>query len=610
MKPVPRPSSILHHLISTKTVLFRAIRQVFTYTPGLTSLSMVLIVVQGLLPLAALYIMKLMIDTVTAAIGATDKAPYLSQLWLLIAAAAGLAILTTVCRAVSSYVSELQSVTLSDIITDKIQAHSLRLDLAYYENPAYHDNLRLAQMGGASRSAQVVSNFTRVVQSIISLVAVGGAIILFSPLVALLLAGAALPAAVVRVLNSRQQYELQVRQTEAMRRASYYNSLITETWYAREIRQFGLGDFFRQRYRTLQYTLRDARLALSRSRAVGDVLTQGIVTVAVFGAFAIIALKAIEGTLSVGDLVMFFMGFQLCIGYIQGIFSGMNALYEDHLFLRHLFSFFDMQPRIAAPADPVPLPSPFLEEIRFSGVTYTYPGTIAPAIADADLTLRKGEVIALVGENGAGKSTFVKLLCRLYDPDKGTVSVDGIDLKSADPDEWRRHTAVFFQDFVRYQFTVGENIWTGDITKPQATPAIAEAAHKAAADPVIRKLPDGLDTQLGRLFAGGHDLSTGEWQKVALARTFFRDADLVILDEPASSLDALAEAEIFTRFRELVKGRTAVIVSHRFSTVLIADRIFVFQEGMVTEQGSHAELMALGGHYAKMYRAQADAYRQ
>jgi len=610
MKSVPRPAPFLSRLASMRTVLFRAIREVFTYTPGLATLSIALIVVQGLLPLAALYIMKLMIDTVTAAAASPDKTLFLSQLWLLIAAAAVLAILTTVCRAVSGYVSELQSVTLSDTITDRIQAHSLRLDLAYYENPAYHNNLRLAQMGGASRSAQVIANFTRVVQSTISLCTVGGAILLFSPLVALLLAGAALPAAFVRLINSRQQYALQVRQTEAARRTQYYNSLITEAWYAREIRQFGLGDLFRQRYRGLQYSLRDARLALSRSRAMGDVLTQGIVTVAIFGAFAIIAIKAIEGTLSVGDLVMFFMGFQLCIGYIQAIFTGMNALYEDHLFLRHLFSFFDLRPRIAAPEHPVPLLAPFREEIRFAGVSYTYPGTAAPAIADVDLSIRRGEVVALVGENGAGKSTFVKLLCRLYDPDKGTVSVDGIDLKAADPEDWRKHTAVFFQDFVRYQFTVGENIWVGDVTQPRHTSDIGKAAHKAAANPLVKKLPDGLDTQLGRLFAGGHDLSTGEWQKIALARTFFRDADIVILDEPASSLDALAEAEIFNRFHELVKGRTAVIVSHRFSTVLIADRIFVFREGRITETGSHAELMARNGHYAKMYRAQADAYQQ
>ena len=609
MKPVSRLATFLSHLASMRTVLFRAIREVFTYTPGLAILSIALIVVQGLLPLAALYVMKLMIDTVTAAAAAPDKTLFLSQLWLLIAAAAVLAILTTVCRAVSGYVSELQSVTLSDTITDRIQAHSLRLDLAYYENPAYHNNLRLAQMGGAARSAQVIANFTRVVQSTISLCTVGGAIILFSPLVALLLAGAALPAAVVRLINSRQMYALQVRQTEAARRTGYYNSLITEAWYAREIRQFGLGNLFRQRYRVLQYALRDARLALSRSRATGDVLTQGIVTVAIFGAFAIIAIKAIEGTLSVGDLVMFFMGFQLCIGYIQAIFTGMNALYEDHLFLRHFFAFFDLQPRIAAPEHPVPLPVPF-HEIQFSGVSYTYPGVAAPAIAEVSLTLRKGEILALVGENGAGKSTFVKLLCRLYDPDKGTISIDGIDLKAADPGEWRKHTAVFFQDFVRYQFTVGENVWVGDVTRPRDTPDIGMAAHKAAADPVVRKLADGLDTQLGRLFAGGHDLSTGEWQKIALARTFFRDADLVVLDEPASSLDALAEAEIFNRFRELVKGRTAVIVSHRFSTVLIADRICVFQEGRITGMGSHAELMAQGGHYAKMYRAQADAYQQ
>jgi ATP-binding cassette, subfamily B, bacterial len=258
----------------------------------------------------------------------------------------------------------------------------------------------------------------------------------------------------------------------------------------------------------------------------------------------------------------------------------------------------------------VPFPVLVQKEIRFSGVPFTYPGVATPAIANVDLTLHRGEIIALVGENGAGKSTFVKLLCRLYDPDKGTVTVDGIDLKKTDPDDWRKHTGVLFQDFVRYHFTARENIWMGNVSQPRDTSRIEEAAHEAAADPLIRKLPDGYDTPLGRLFSGGQELSTGEWQKIALARAFFRDAEVVILDEPASSLDALAEAEIFCHFRELVKGRTAVLVSHRFSTVLLADHIYVFEQGKITEHGTHKELMAKNGHYAKMFRAQAEPYRQ
>jgi len=304
------------------------------------------------------------------------------------------------------------------------------------------------------------------------------------------------------------------------------------------------------------------------------------------------------------------MGFQLCIGYTQSIFSGMNSLYEDQLFLRNFFTFLDMKPQIATPENPLPVPSPVKQEIRFEDVTFTYPDAASPALSNVNLTLHKGEIIALVGDNGAGKSTFTKLLCRLYDPVQGTITVDGLDLKKTDPEEWRRHITVLFQDFVRYNLSVQENIWMGDTSLPPDTPRVEDAARQAAADTVIRRLPDAYSSRLGKLFSGGQELSSGEWQKIALARAFFRNAEIVILDEPASSLDALAEAEIFHRFRELVKGRTAVLISHRFSTVLLADHIYVLDQGKIIEHGTHTELMAKNGHYAEMFRAQADPYRQ
>ncbi|MCX6690483.1 MAG: ABC transporter ATP-binding protein, partial [Methanoregula sp.] len=240
---------------------------------------------------------------------------------------------------------------------------------------------------------------------------------------------------------------------------------------------------------------------------------------------------------------------------------------------------------------------------------FTYPGAASPALSNVNLTLHKGEIIALVGDNGAGKSTFIKLLCRLYESEQGKITVDGLDLKRTDPEEWRRHTTVLFQDYVRYHLSARENIWMGDVSRSSDTPRVEMAAHQAAADTVIRKLPDAYSSLLGKLFSGGQELSTGEWQKVALARAFFRDADIVILDEPARSLDALAEAEIFHRFRELVKGRTAVLISHRFSTVLLADHIYVLDRGKIIEHGTHAELMAENGHYSKMFRAQAEPYK-
>jgi ATP-binding cassette subfamily B protein len=283
-------------------------------------------------------------------------------------------------------------------------------------------------------------------------------------------------------------------------------------------------------------------------------------------------------------------------------------LYDDHLFLRDFLQFLDLKPAIAAPEHPTPLPNHPVNEIRLSSVSFTYPGAQKPALQDISITIRKGEVIAFVGENGAGKSTLLKLLCRLYLPDAGTITVDDIDMNRIDPEAWRRRLSVLFQDYIRYQLTVEENIRVGDIERADEPGSIEKSARKAGADRMIQRFPNGYKTMLGKIFSGGQELSTGEWQKIALSRAFFRDAELILLDEPASSLDALAEAEIFRKFREVIQNRTAVIISHRFSTVQMADRIYVIEQGKIVEHGSHADLMALNGRYAEMFRAQADLY--
>lgn len=609
MKAIPSRAALLRELVEVRTAVLRAVRLVFAHVPGLTTVNVVLVVVQGLLPLAALYVMKLVIDAVTAGVSAVDRDAVTAGVLVLVAAAAAIALLAAVCRALSTYTAEVQSLVLTDIITDLVHAHSVRLDLAYYEDPAYWDSLHRAQAEGPYRVGKIVDDLVQVGQNGLSVAAVGGFIVSFSPVVGLVLIGAALPAALAQVLFSRRLYDLRLEQTEAERKAWYYHLMITGAEHAPEVRQFGLGPLFRERYRGLRESLRTATLAVSRSRASWVVLTQGLVTAAVFGSFAVIALMAVRGELSLGALVVFFAGFQLCIGYTQSIFSSINALYEDQLFLRNLFEFLDLEPKVAPPAAPVPLPAPFAREVRFEDVSFAYPSAARPALRHVDLAIRRGEVIALVGENGAGKSTFIKLLTRLYDPTSGRVTVDGVDLRETDPDAWRRQTAVLSQDYVRYHLSARENIWLGDVDLPPGSPRVEEAARQAAADAVIGRLPDAYSTLLGKMFQDGHDLSTGEWQKVALARAFFRDAGIVILDEPASSLDALAEAEIFDRFRELVRGRTAVLVSHRFSTVLLADRICVFDRGEIVEQGTHAELMAKGGRYAQMFLAQAGPYR-
>lgn len=610
MAEPPSISTLFRGLIVMKSDIRRAVQLVFAYTPGWTVAIIFLIVILGLLPLASLYIMKLLVDTVTVGITTPDKAEVIDLLIPLLVAAAAISIITAICRSVSSYATEVQSLVMTDVVTDQIQAHSIQLDLAYYENPDFFNDLHRAQMEGPTRPAKVVNDIVQISQNGISLVAIGALVIAFSPIAGLVLVCAAIPAAIFKVWFSRRLYTLLNHQTEAERKTWYYHWMISNAAHAKEIRLFGLGPLFRQRYRSLQKDLQYTRLALSRSKALWDIVAQAFVALAVFGSFAIIAFMTTEGKITLGDMVIYFMGFQMCIGYIQSIFGSMNALYEDQLFLKNLFLFLDLKPQIPVPEEPVPLPEKFRHELRVENITFTYPGEKKPAIHDVSLTLHPGEVIALVGSNGAGKSTLIKLLCRLYAPDSGSILMDGTDLSRVDPSAWYRHITVLFQDYVCYQLTARENIWLANVRQPMDGPGIAEAAQKADADAVIRNLPGGYGTTLGWSFSGGHDISTGEWQKIALARAFFRDAEIVILDEPSSSLDAIAEKQIFAKFREIIQGRSAILISHRFSTVLMADRIYVLEGGQIIEQGSHGDLMAQNGRYSTMFHAQADAYRE
>ena len=610
IRRLPSKADIARTYDSMRVNIPRAVRLVFEYAPGWTGANILLVVILGLLPLAVLWVMKLLVDTVTSGITHPGTVPPTDQLIPIILLAVAIALATSCCRAISSYVTEVQSIILTDRISDLIHAHSVELDLAYYENPAYHDSLHRAQNDGPSRPAKVVSDIVQIGQSCISIGAVGTLILTFSPLAGLVLIGAAIPASVLKVWYSQQTYSLQLKQTEMERKSMYFHHILTSSYYAKEIRLFNTGTFFRQHYSRLRNAVRHARLALSRSRAIWDVVSQGFITVAIFGAFAVIAFKTLGGQITLGDMVMYFMGFQLCLGYIQSIFSGMNAIYEDQLFLKNLFQFLDLKPAIAVPENPVPIPTPLKNEIRIEDLTFTYPGSERPVLSGVTLNLRKGEVIALVGENGAGKSTLIKLLCRLYAPDAGRIMADGVDLALADPDDWRHRISVIFQDYVRYHVPVGENIRIADISRTAGLADIEEAARRSGAHGMIMNLPERYDTMLGHYFTGGQEISTGEWQKIALARAFFRDAEIVILDEPSSSLDALAEKEMFLKFREILHGRSAILISHRFSTVLMADHIYVLENGTIAEDGNHSDLMMKNGKYAEMFHAQADPFQE
>jgi len=385
--------------------------------------------------------------------------------------------------------------------------------------------------------------------------------------------------------------------------------MLTDSSHAKEIRLFELGPLFQSRFNDIRRKLRKGRFAITRRRSLADFGSQMVATAAIYGSYAYVAYQAMWGKITLGDLVMYYYAFQRVHASLQGILSSMAGLYEDNLFLTNLYEFLDLKRTVVEPVDPSPVPQPMQSGIVLDHVSFQYPGGARKAIEDISITIKPGEVVAFVGDNGSGKTTLMKLLCRLYDPTSGTITMDGEDLRQFETKVLRREFAIIFQDYAHYQLPAWENIWLGNAAMPPDMERVAAAARRSGADEVIRGLPQGYETILGKWFETGEELSIGEWQKVALARAFMRDAQIIVLDEPTSSMDARAEYDVFKSFRQLVSGRTAILISHRFSTVRMADRIFVLKNGGVIEGGTHEELIRAAGTYARLFEMQAQHYR-
>lgn len=489
-----------------------------------------------------------------------------------------------------------------------LQTKSVEVDYQCYEDPSFHNTMRMAHGGASSRPTSMVRNLTSVARSITSLLAVSAVLLASHAYLVPVVVLAVIPGTVVRVLNSRARHAWRLKFMMKERYAGYLHSMLTSAPFAKELRVFGHARAIQKEWQTLRTELRGARLRMTRRRLILQIMADLLSYVIAGGGIVLIFLKLKGGQSAptMGDMAMLFRAFQSSRGALSGWLMGLTSLYEDSLFISHFHEFMALPQRIASPEHPRSLPSRMQSGVRVENVTFRYPGTDRDVLQNVSCHIRPGEHVALVGENGAGKTTLAKLLCRLYDPTSGRITVDGTDIREFDLQEFRRWMGVLFQDYTRYFMTAGENIRIGDIALPSGDSRIETAARMSGASEVIANLPQGYDTMLGRMFEGGCELSVGQWQRLALARTLVRDTEFVVLDEHTSALDPKAEYDVLQQLFKSVSDTTALVISHRMSTVTMVDRIIVLDAGEAVEEGSHEDLLGRAGAYSELFASHAE----
>ena len=574
-------------------------------SPALTIVITLVTLLSGLLPTATAYIAKLLIDSVVAAIQGHGTKNAIVGVALF---QFGILVLTAVSQALTTYGQSLLQERMTLTIRHQVMNHASELHLSYFEGSASYDMLRQAAQEAPTRPLSMMNSALGLIRTLITFGSMIALLVSISPLLALVALVAPIPAFISQSKYGARAFWLTLMMSPLKRRMDYLSSLVTTDTYAKETKLFGLGPYFVDRFQRLGQVFYDRQRTLTRKRSLSST-SWGLLSTAAGSAIALyIALEAVGGRLTLGDLALYTAAAASVQTSVQGLFTAFSGMYENNLYLDTLYRFLGTKPEIVAPPEPRPLPSTVEGHIRFEEVSFTYPGAPEPALDGVSFEIRPGETVAVVGRNGAGKSTLFKLLCRLYDPTGGRILLDDVDIREYDPVELRRRISAMFQDYVTYQGTAAENIGLGDLTHLVDRERIETSAKRAGADERIERLPSGYDSPLGRWFDQGVSLSGGEWQKIALARAFLREAPILILDEPTSALDAQAEHDLFARLRELSEGRTTLYISHRFSTVRQAERILLLENGKVAEYGSHDELMAAKAGYAELFTLQAAAY--
>ena len=581
-------------------------RMVWDAAPAVVVGSLSARLIASLLPLAMLAVTGTIIESIHKFTSQQGALPH--YFWWLVALEFALASLSTVLVRVLDFFDVMLADKFTRHVSIRIVEHAAKLDLTSYEDPVFYDKMERARVQGTDRLVMIQSA-GRLFQQGITAASLAGSILLFSPWILLALVVCVVPAFMGETHFAFLGYSLTFKQTTARRQMDYLRILGGSRESAKEMKLFGLGPYVVERFIELSNRLHDENMGLARRKLYSGALLTLLGTFGYYSTYGFVIYRTVVGALTLGTMTILVGAIAGASTNLQGFFSTFSIVADQALYMNDLVEFFAVQPKIVSKPGALPAPRPIRQGFEFKNVSFHYPGNPRLVLNNVSFKLERSSRIALVGENGQGKTTIVKLLTRLYDPTAGQILLDGVDLREYDLEDLRHEIGVIFQDFTRYEMTAAENIAVGQIDDRHNTFRIRSAAKKSLAEKVIRKLPKGYDQTLGCRFEGGVDLSGGEWQKMALARAYLRDAQLLILDEPTAALDARSEHEVFDRFAELTKGKMSLLISHRFSTVRMADRILVLENGHIAEQGHHDELVAVSGRYAQMFELQAANYR-